>query len=291
MVCPWYLASHGIFDLICLRTCYWSRWWYGRPGWCPLCKQLGISKCTRSVFFFRFCECFIIFSCIFWVVPPPSHCGKWRFRGIPYLKCNNPGGDWNPRRRDNPMYSLESWWMDRTAMSGAVLKKVISGVSWFEATAEIGLRNTCDTHYIARKGHPDIHIGYNKNMGFLPRIVDCFRDRFIQGIGKDVPRSQRTPLWESPINKPYIVGIYGLSSRIIWFICPFLFGFPRESFGICGPSCIQLDSGCPDGLIGCEAFRCWGLPKQKTHQLYWYIHIYYIYIYVHSYIYSNNICS
>ena len=28
-----------------------------------------------------------------WVVPPPSNCGKWRFIGIPYYKCNNPGGD------------------------------------------------------------------------------------------------------------------------------------------------------------------------------------------------------
>ena len=30
---------------------------------------------------------------ITWVVPPPSNCGKWRFIGIPYQKCNNPGGD------------------------------------------------------------------------------------------------------------------------------------------------------------------------------------------------------
>ena len=28
-----------------------------------------------------------------WVVPPPSSSGKWRFIGIPYYKCYNPGGD------------------------------------------------------------------------------------------------------------------------------------------------------------------------------------------------------
>ena len=36
---------------------------------------------------------------------PPSQdsCGKWRFSsGSP--KCNNPGGDWNPGRGDNPSY-------------------------------------------------------------------------------------------------------------------------------------------------------------------------------------------
>ncbi len=27
-----------------------------------------------------------------WVWPPPSNSGKWRFIGIPYWKCNNPGG-------------------------------------------------------------------------------------------------------------------------------------------------------------------------------------------------------
>ena len=38
---------------------------------------------------------------------PPSQdsSGKWRFIGIPYWKCNNPGGDWNPGRGDNPIYT------------------------------------------------------------------------------------------------------------------------------------------------------------------------------------------
>ncbi len=36
-----------------------------------------------------------------------------------------------------------------------------------------------------------------------------------QGIGKDVPRAQRTPSWEIPNCKPYITGIYG--SRFLSF--------------------------------------------------------------------------
>ena len=45
----WHLPFHGYISWISLRTCYWSRWWCGKPGWCPFCKQLGISKCTRSI--------------------------------------------------------------------------------------------------------------------------------------------------------------------------------------------------------------------------------------------------
>ena len=43
---------------------------------------------------------------MFWVVPPPSNSGKWRFRlGFPTKNAiNNPGGDWNPGRGDNPRY-------------------------------------------------------------------------------------------------------------------------------------------------------------------------------------------
>ena len=29
-----------------------------------------------------------------WIDPPTSNNGKWRFIGIPYWICNNPGGDW-----------------------------------------------------------------------------------------------------------------------------------------------------------------------------------------------------
>ncbi len=29
---------------------------------------------------------------IHWMWPPPSNSGKWRFIGIPYWNCNNPGG-------------------------------------------------------------------------------------------------------------------------------------------------------------------------------------------------------
>ncbi len=38
---------------------------------------------------------------ISWVVPPPSISGKCRFIGIPYKKCNNPGGHyyWDPRKK------------------------------------------------------------------------------------------------------------------------------------------------------------------------------------------------
>ena len=45
-----------------------------------------------------------IFRVIFWVVSPPSNCGKWRFSsGSPILKMwQNPGGDWNPGRGVNP---------------------------------------------------------------------------------------------------------------------------------------------------------------------------------------------
>ena len=31
---------------------------------------------------------------ISWALPPPSNSGKWRFIGIPYWTCNNPGADY-----------------------------------------------------------------------------------------------------------------------------------------------------------------------------------------------------
>ncbi len=45
-----------------------------------------------------------------WVVPPPSNCGK--FTGIPYWKCNNPGGDcyWEgrqPKKKEKKWSSRE----------------------------------------------------------------------------------------------------------------------------------------------------------------------------------------
>ena len=32
------------------------------------------------------------YGVMIWAWPPPSNSGKWRFIGIPYWKCNNPGG-------------------------------------------------------------------------------------------------------------------------------------------------------------------------------------------------------
>ena len=41
-----------------------------------------------------------------WDNPSQDSSGKWRFSsGSPTKKCNNPGGDWNPGRGDNPSYS------------------------------------------------------------------------------------------------------------------------------------------------------------------------------------------
>ncbi len=52
-------------------------------GW--NCKQLAY--CPPAIWFHIVVKTFIS-----WMWPPPSNSGKWRFIGIPYWNCNNPGG-------------------------------------------------------------------------------------------------------------------------------------------------------------------------------------------------------
>ena len=53
-------------------------------------------------------------ACISWIYPPPSNSGKWWFIGIPYWKCNNPGGDcyWEGGRPNvyPPLANLKDNW-------------------------------------------------------------------------------------------------------------------------------------------------------------------------------------
>ncbi len=51
-------------------------------------KAVGESKVPKGVFGLAPGWLF----CIGWIWPPHSNSGEWRFIGIPYYKCNNPGG-------------------------------------------------------------------------------------------------------------------------------------------------------------------------------------------------------
>ena len=88
------------------------------------CSQIGLPEFVQMIFDFEnflelprknqgksssiMLQFYPVFNGIPWVVPPPripvANAGIYCI-GIPYKKCYNPGGDWNPERGDNPRYT------------------------------------------------------------------------------------------------------------------------------------------------------------------------------------------